>query len=327
MSNNSPGIPHLFLHPTHPIQTSIGSFDARLFIGTLTKSRFFDTLSAHDYRSLSAAIVTFRPSADSGLTLGLSRAVYGSIGSAGGSIGHALDVITKWQPIAAPSDTLTNAAPRRSDQITSLFARWAFPPNGFEVYGELARLDLPRSLRDWVSAPQHTLGYLLGTQVVRPTRLPQSVMRLHAELLNLEQSKVFSDRPPPDFYTGRATVQGYTQRGQVIGAASGPGSSSQWLAGDFIAATWEAGVFVGRTRWENDALYRLPAPRLTQHDVTILSGVRVGVRLRRMSALGELTIARRLNYLFQNEADVLGEEGAAATNIQNVTLNILLTAR
>ncbi len=325
MSNNAQGIPHLFLQPTHPRRTGVGTFDGRFLAGALTKSRFFDTIAASNYRSISAAVVTFRPRADSGLLLGISRAVYRPIASAGGSLAHAADVITQWQPIAPPADTLANGSSRqRTDQITSLFARWEFPSGGFEVYGELARVDLPRGLHDWLVAPYHSQGYIVGTQFVRPISIPQAVVRAQAEFLDVEQSAVFRDRPPVDFYTGRISPQGFTQRGQIIGAATGPGSSTQWLAADVIAPRWQAGVFVGRTRWENDVLYRLPAARLTQHDVTVFSGLRGGFRSRWTDVLGELTVGRRLNYLFQNEAVVLGEEGAVSTNVQNVTLAILL---
>jgi hypothetical protein len=328
MSNNPPGIPHLFLQPTKPIQSGIGWFDGRLIVGTLTKSPFFDTLTSSNYRALSGALLTFRPSSDTGLMVGVSRVVYTPISAAASSLGHVADVFTRWEPIARPTDTLPDGTTRqRTDQLTSLFARWEFPESGFEVYGELARGELPRSLHDWIVAPEHTLGYLLGTQLVRPTHAPGSFVRLQAELLYLEQSIAFADRLPPDFYAGRATRHGYTQRGQLIGAGTGPGSSSQFVAVDYLANDWQAGAFVGRIRWENNAMYRIPEPRATKHDVTIYSGLRGAVRSAMADVFAELTIGRRLNYLFQNEAILLGEESPFAGNVSNVTLAITVTSR
>jgi hypothetical protein len=327
MSNNAAGIPHLFLQPSRALRTSVGSFDGRFIVGTLTESRFFDSLGTNDYRSISGAIITYRPAADTGLTLGVSRVVYSPIPNAGGSIGHTLDFLTKWETIAAAGDTLPNGTSRRrSDQIASLFARWEFPGVGIETYGELARLELPRSLNGWLTAPHHTLGYLLGAQLARPMRSAGTFVRAQLELLNLEQSAAFSGRDPPDFYSSHVAVQGYTQRGQIIGASTGPGSSSQWLAGDYFTPRWQAGAFVGRTRWENDALYRLADARLTRHDVTIFSGLRGGVRSRAVDLVGDLTIGRRVNYLFQNAAIVLGD-AAESTNVQNITFSLTLVAR
>jgi hypothetical protein len=62
-----------------------------------------------------------------------------------------------------------------------------------------------------------------------------------------------------------------------------------------------------------------------QHDVTIFSGVRGGVRLPWTDASGELTVGRRLNYLFQNQ----GFFGIPinAADIQNVTLTVTLSPR
>ena len=328
MSNNAPGIPHLFLQPSKPLRSGIGWFDGRLIVGTLTKSRFFDTLAASNYRSISGALLTFRPSSDTGLMLGVSRVVYTPISSATAALGHVADVVTRWEPIARATDTLPGGSTRqRTDQITSLFARWEFPTSGFEAYGELARAELPRSMRDWLVAPQHTLGYLLGTQLVQPTRVKGSFVRLQAEALYLEQSIAFVDRPPIDFYAGRATTQGYTQRGQLIGAATGPGSSSQWFAADFLAKDWQAGAFFGRIRWENDAMYRIPEPRLLKHDVTVYWGLRGGSRLALADVLAELTLGKRLNYLFQNEAILLGEDSPLKGDVRNVTLAITVTSR
>ena len=326
MSNAAPGIPRLYIGPAAAVRTAAGLVDARLVIGTLTESRFFDTLSANDYRSFNALLVTLRPLGDTNLTLGLSRAVYAPVRSASAVFGHTFDVLTKWEAIAPPAPS--DSDPRQtSDQITSLFARWAFPANGFEVYGEIARMELPRSLREWFSAPQHTQGFIVGAQLVRPLRSHSTYLRIQTEFLDVEQSNVFDNRPPPDFYTGRVAVQGYTQRGQLIGAATGPGSSSQWLAADYFTPLAQIGVFLGRTRTENDALYRLPDPRLTRHDVTIVSGLRGGYRWSVADLEGELTVGRRLNYLFQNDTFSPGEEPLRAIDVQNVTFSLRIVPK
>ena len=325
LSNNAAGVPRLFARTARPLHTRYGDFEGRAMIGALTESPFFDYDQSNDTRSLSGLLVTYRPALDTGLTLGLSRLVMARATSNFGVVQHALDVLLSYETIRRESDTTdTGASLQRTDQLFSLFARWVFPASGFETYAEWSRMELPRSIREYLEVPQSTQGYTLGLQWANP-HATDGFLRLQAEVTNLEQTQVLPNRPPPDYYTGRATVQGFTQRGQVLGAAIGPGSSSQFLAADWMAARWQAGAFVGRTRTENDALYRLPFALNTQHDVTIYSGVRGGLMLPRTDVSWELTVGRRMNYLFQS--DYYLSTPAVAFDVQNVTLSFLVSPR
>jgi len=325
LSNNAMGVPRLFARTSRPIRTRAGDFEGRAFIGALTESPFFDQDKGNDIRSLSGLLVTFRPAIDSGLTIGLSRLVMARASSKFGVIQHALDVVLHYEPIQPVGDTTESGHSRqRTDQLFSLFARWVFPTSGFETYVEWSRMEFPRSIREYLEVPQSTQGYTIGLQYAQPHRR-ESYFRLQGEVTYLEQTQVLPNRPPPDYYTGRAVPQGFTQRGQILGAAIGPGASTQFIGMDWMARSWQAGAFVGRTRTENDALYRLLSPTPVQHDVTIYSGVRGGVRLPWTDVSSELTVGRRLDYLFQNEG-VFGIP-VNADDIQNVTLSVTLSPR
>jgi hypothetical protein len=193
------------------------------------------------------------------------------------------------------------------------------------VYGEWARQELPRSLRDLLLAPQNTQGYTVGVAEALHVRR-SDVLRLELELTNLEQSRTFADRPQPaDYYAGLATAQGYTQRGQTIGAALGPGGSSQRLRVDYYASRWQAGLFAGRARYENDALYREFLPNLLRHDVGVSGGARAGLRLPHLDAIASLSFTDRLNYLFQNgAANVMN---IRTVDMHNVSFTIDLAPR
>ena len=321
MSANAPGIPRLFLQTSAPVHTRVGAVEAKLIAGTLTESLFFDLDPKNDFRSINGILVQLRPAFDSTLTLGLSRVVYAPIVSPYlGPIGHAADVFIRWAYMADPDDTTRY---KNVDQIMSAFARWVFPDAGFEVYGEFARMDLPRSFTELLNALHNTGGYTVGFQWAQPRR-GHDYLRLQSEITYLEQSQVFYDRaPPPDFYTGRVSPQGYTQRGQVIGAAIGPGASSQWIALDYLAQRWQGGVYVGRIRWENDALYRQLAPNFFRHDVTVLSGARGGWRSALSDVSIEVTLARRYNYLFQNGQANPG--GFRTVDVNNLTITLAAT--
>jgi hypothetical protein len=200
-----------------------------------------------------------------------------------------------------PGDTVVVPGP---DQLFSLFGRWAFPGVGFEVYAEWARSELPTSIGDFLTAPNHTQGYTLGLQWAQPVAA-EGTARVQVETTYLEKDATLTDRPVGAWYTSRAVPQGYTNHGQVIGAAIGPGASSQWLAVDYIAPRWQAGVFASRIRWDGEALYTFPPAnwagvnsRYCSHDTSVLFGVRGA--LRAPFGLVELSydVDQRLNVFF-----------------------------
>ena len=332
LSDQAEGFPHLFVRTAAPVRTRFGSLEGKWIAGGLTESLFFDTLSANDVRSLSGFAATFRPAAQPDLTVGLSRVVYGAVEGAGGVPGRALDAFLWWgEPSWTPPDSAAPdsaayvpAEPGASgrEQVLSLFGRWVFPREGLEVYAEWARLDLPSSPVDLLNQPNHTQGYTLGLQWARPVR-EEGVLRFQSELTYLEESATFNNRPTPVYYVSRSVRQGYTQRGQGIGAAVGPGGSGQWIAGDYLAPGWSLGAFGGRIRWNNDVYYLEPGRAYIAHDVSVFGGLRGGGRVWSVYASAELSAERRYNYLFQNpETEPYGDR---AIDLWNQTLRITLT--
>ena len=76
MSNQAAGVPRAFLRTKKPIQTGVGKFEGLWILGRLQESDFFDLDSSNDRRMLSGIALTFQPSFDPGLTLGLARTVF-----------------------------------------------------------------------------------------------------------------------------------------------------------------------------------------------------------------------------------------------------------
>ena len=323
VSNAAEGVPHAFVRTARPLRTRLGDVEARWILGGLTRSLYFETPpGTAEGRALNGAVATLRLAAEPGLTIGVARLVLTPARAGSDLFGHALDVVLRNQDLGT-GDTLRTVL--RSDQLTSVFARWVLPgaAGGGEVYGEFARLELPRSFRDFVLAPLNTGAYTLG--VARAWRGPAAgALRGSLEVTNLEQSRTFTDRPPPpDYYTGRAAPAGFTNRGQPLGAAIGPGSQSQWAALDYYAPRWQLGLFAQRTRNQNDALYRVFVANLFRHDVSLSGGLRGGVRRRGVDARATLTATRRLNYLFQN--GTFNYLGVGSVDLRNVALGVSLS--
>ena len=331
MTNNAAGVPHAFVRTARPVRTGIGEFEARLIVGRLSESGFFDLDESNDDRSLSAAVVTYAPRWQPTLAVGVARAVYAPASGSGAVLGHALDVFGAFdRPGARPE--VDSAFTGGRDQLTSVFARWVLPSVGWEFYGEVGRAERPASIRDFLTDPGHTRAYVVGTQHARPVA-GGATLRVQLELAQTEQSTSYRYRPTPSWYTSRATPQGYTQRGQVIGATIGPGSSHQWIAADWVAPTWSAGAFFGRWRFNADAMYAtIDFPTGTgwcEFDTTLYPGVRGSYRDARIGFVQvEAMFGTRMNAFHQNNSGCPAPEtGRNLRDVRNRTIRVTFAPR
>lgn len=317
-SNNAPGFPHLFLRTSRPLRTPAGPLEAKWLVGALASSGYLNGVDDEGGRSLSALGVTLQPPLLPGLTLGMARGVYSPVDGWAEAAVRFGDVLGHW---AAGRDSTGRAA----EQMLALSARWVSPGDGAEVWVEWARRELPESLRDLMLQPEHGQGYTLGGQLARPWG--GGVLRVQAEHTYLEVSPSFRSRPTGSWYASARVPQGYTERGQVIGAAVGPGGSGQWLAAELVGRRAEGGIFAGRVRWANDAYYDKPGGhnRYRAHDVTVLAGARAGIDLGGARLGAEWTAGKRWNFLFQNFSRDWDDRDNAV-NVMNHTLRIGLSA-
>jgi len=317
MSDNAPGIPSAFVRTNRPLHTAIGDVEAKLIAGGLTESLYFDRDSSNDHRSISGVVATFAPRVEPTLSFGIARAVYSPAPTSQDIATHALDALVRGGT-KRPDSTRTGT--QAFDQLFSLFARWVFPQDGFEVYGEWARMLPPSSLRQFLVNPQYTQGYTVGMQFAGDVQR-DVLLRLQAEVTFLDQTPPSRAGDTLTFYTSRAVPQGYTQRGQLIGAAIGPGGSSQFLALDYMPRWWDVGMFAQRIRWDEDVYYTQPTGfAYFSHDVTALAGVRGTVRVFGSELHAEYSVAARVNFLFQNLRGGFGPE--RSNDFRNVSLRL-----
>ncbi len=323
LSNNAPGFPHAFIRTSRPWKNPLGDIEARILVGGLTESRYFDTTATNNVRSISGLAFSLRPAFDRNLVLGATRAVYGT--SRGWDVVHhaAFDVLQKTgrpnnRPLADSS-----LYPGGRDQIFSLFGRWVFPADGFEAYGELSRLEFPISLKDALVASNHTQGYTLGIQYVRQAIRNQGQFRFQGEVTTVEQSATFRDRPQGIYYTSRRVIQGYTQMGQPLGAAIGPGASGQWLGFDYIEPAWSFGINAGRIRWNEDfhSTYGFPLYLgYCSHDVSLFPGARGSASSRFGYISADVAFGNRINAFFQEQSGC--PKGNSVLDIRNRTITL-----
>jgi capsule assembly protein Wzi len=325
LSNNAPGFPHAFIRTEHPWKNRFAAVEARLLVGGLTESHYFDTVSTNNVRSISAVAVTIRPNAQKNLTLGAERSVYGAVKGWNQVPGRFLQAFAN---VGRPNNrALSDSAlyPGGRDQIFALTARWVFPDDGFEAYTEWARLELPYSFRDLLVAPNNSQGYTLGLQWARQAFRREGKVRLQTEVTSVEQSATWRDRPQGSFYTSRVVIQGYTQMGQALAAGIGPGASGQWLAADYIEPAWSIGLTAGRIRWNEDihSTYGFPIYQgYCVHDVSVFPGARASASSRFGYISGDISFGNRLDAFFQEQSGC--PKGNSVLDIRNRTISVTL---
>jgi hypothetical protein len=334
LSGQAPGVPHVFLRSSRPVWMGLGTLEGRWMLGRLEESEYFDFDPANDFRSLAALAVTFSPAFDPGLTLGVARAVYGPLQGEVPDAERALDVFRSvgrphqrpWPETGDPwgrEEPLPVPEPA-PDQIFALFARWVIPAAGAEAYGEWVRFEEPGGTRDFLQFPQHSQGYTVGMQWVGGG-MGQAALRAQGELTNLEPSSTWRHRNVAGSYTSRVVPHGYTHRGEVLGAAIGPASSSQWVALDLLAPGWRLGTFGGRIRRNTAAHYRDLTPLPRRDDVSLYWGLRGGVDLWGWGVWGEASHGVRLNYLFQGYPPDPVTGKADGVDVTNVTVSLAVS--
>ena len=301
MSNNAPGFPHLDLGTSRPVWIGIGRAELRIIWGRLQESAYFDTISTNNGRLFSGAVLGFAPKWIPGLTLGLTRVFYQTWDSLG--VADFTDIFQTFLKAGLASAGNPEGEDKR-DQIVSLVARWTLPAAGFQAYVEWARNDHSRDLRDLLTEPEHSRAYTVGFQQL--LRGAVARWRLRGEFTTLGRDASVLTRATPPFYVHPLVRQGYTNNGQLIGAAIGPGSQSEILQLDRFGPSGRVGGFVQRVRFDDDAYYTSFAPTLGHE--ALFTELSAGLRATRfvgpLDVSGSLTLSRELNRYYQVGNDV-----------------------
>jgi hypothetical protein len=323
MSNNAAGFPHAFVRTSDEgLKTRVGRFDAQWMIGRLNESDFFNTVPYDNVRSLSGFVMEYTPKPNGGLHLGVARTVFEPTNAGNIPFKRIFSVFrSAGNYNTSATDIAKGAGP---DQITSLFARWIVPEAHLESYVEWARFEQPKSLRDFLEYPEHSQGYTLGIQWAHPLAVGRT-FRLATEVTYLEPDPSIRLRPVATTYASQSVPQGYTNEGQALGAAIGPGSSSQTISADVFGAAWRLGTFASRIRWDNAVLWTSVVPEVKNEDVSLLAGLRGSATWKRNRITLEYTDAVRLDYLFQDHISDPAKGLHSGVDIRNRTLSITLS--
>ncbi|HVZ50152.1 MAG TPA: capsule assembly Wzi family protein [Gemmatimonadaceae bacterium] len=253
MSNNAAGFPHATLETSHPLDIGIGRLEALWMFGRLQGTQWFDSTVADNGRYITGAALAYTPTVKAlrGLSVGVGRVFYAEVPPEGLGAGEYLLIFqTPLKAAFATGDNHTGDDTR--DQMISLFGRWVFPESGFEVYGEWARNDNAWGFREYFLTAGNTAAFTLGLQKATPLS-GGDVLVLSAEATRLDNPNDSRAWPNPPYYEHGFVPRGYTNKGQIIGAAVGTGGTAQFVGAELYAPWGGASLYARRQLFDLDA--------------------------------------------------------------------------
>lgn len=251
-SNNAPSYPKIDVGIRRTtlrlFGRELGDVEGRLWIGRLSESDFFDNDSKNNYTFLSGLSLAYEPSFLKGFTLLANRTFL---------------CPWKFQSLLSVLDlplirTNTDGGRDEWDQRASIGFDYLLPVAGFEVYAEMGINDYSPSIDGYVRYPFHSMVYTAGLR--KSIRLSIASQPLRGEILfeisNLEVSQDFQFQWPSTFYAHHQITQGYTNKGQWLGAGNGTGGNSQYLGFKVYHPKGNVNAFIHRSNPDNDHIYR-----------------------------------------------------------------------
>lgn len=247
-SNNAPAYPKFDIglrrqRITIPrLNWYLGDIEARLWVGRLTESDYFDNDDSNNYTMYHGLALAYTPSILPGLTLFFNW----------------IDLLPwDWKHLKyiLPFDTSNEV---EDDMKASFGISWVFTRIGLEIFGELGVDDyIPdRRIRGYIRYPFHTMWYTVGLKNVIPIVPRRNIMgELLFEWNSMEMSQDFQFQWPYSPYFHHQVVQGYTNRGQWIGAGSGWGGNSQYLGFKLYYPKGSSLLFFHRNNPDNNFIY------------------------------------------------------------------------
>jgi hypothetical protein len=298
LSNNAPGFRHWHLGSRYPLSLplNIGNIEFNYIAGKPIGTEYFQKSTADSTRFTMGLNVNFSPSFLPNLHIGLIRFYHTYVIDRP----RASDYLLMFEPFQKKK-VFENRNPNEEidNQIASVYVRWLFPKSNAEIYAEYAKEDHHYDLRDFLMEPNHIRAYTIGIRKLY-TNLYFDLIDISVELNQLEASPVTQVRSQGFFYTHSRIKHGHTNEGQILGAAIGPGSNSQYLGVDFYKWDGMAGFFIQREDVNNNFHYSwLTARNLNdpkRHRVNLNTGLKLAYRWNTWQARTHLTWTRAYNY-------------------------------
>ncbi|WP_297095239.1 capsule assembly Wzi family protein [uncultured Draconibacterium sp.] len=253
MTNTAPGFRHFTLNTISPIRTPVGSFEGQIVTGTLKASGYpppntdvkdhngmhFYSPKRQDNRYFNGMILSYNPKWIDGLHLGLIRSFQMYKKDMDNSFDAYLPVFSsfrekKLQEQAEDTEEGELSNHQKRESYYSFFMRYVWPEAHVEIYAEYGFADNHWDRRDFIVEMEHSSAYNLGfRKLLELPSAKNEVIQVGMEITRLAKNPESVLRGAQDtyqqgsktWYTGVGIRQGYTHKGQLLGAGIGPGSN------------------------------------------------------------------------------------------------------
>lgn len=265
MTNNAPGFLHADIKTAKPIKTIFGTFEMQAVFGKLDSSGVepVENIRQQRYwpgayvpkenirRQMLGFVVSWQPRWIKNFYLGYAGAYYGYVTY---EQKNGDPLVQYPYSYTIPTD--------KGAKLGSIFFRYAMPKDRAEIYGEFGRAD--RLPTPWnLTEDTIPLGYVFGLRKWMKLRgqnhievsMEVSHLQLPDPRLIFNTTNPFSKPKTNSWYTHPQIRQGYTNQGQLLGAAVGPGGNSQFFGISWVNGHNRIGVHGERWVHNNDMNY------------------------------------------------------------------------
>ena len=317
MSNNARGFKHITFNTNKPINTKIGNFEWQIISGRLESSGFtpsnidyeyagtklyipkINQLSENDdWRYIQGFNFIYSPKWIPGLSLGFIRWVQMYSALVRGKY-FWMDGNPTWFPafknLFRKNDVYENYE-AQTNQGAGLFFRWLWEDSKSEIYGELHYNDSKQNIRDLILDTDHSRALTLGLQKI--FKIQNNDFLFSWEWTQMEQTASRLLRNANSWYMHFWTFDGYTNEGEVLGSAIGPGSNSQYFSLNRIRKKEKIGLAFEIIEHDNDFYYEAFAsaqdPRRYWKDFNI--HLNYSKKFKKIWISSNFVFSRNLNY-------------------------------
>ena len=232
----------------------IADIEGRVWVGKLTASDFYTKSPNSSDRLIEMLSVSIAPRFIPGFSFGLNRLFM---------FKWDLDNLRYMKRLFTLSKDNSTGTGNDEDQKVAVFIDWKFPKIGFEVYGEFGRDDFS-SNED--TNPFHTAIYSVGVKQYIPIKLTKlfpkwkKAIDLSSELIfewnDFEMSQDFQLQwEYLGYYAHGSITQGYTNKGQLLGAGYGSFGNSQFIGWRIYYPKGSTLLFFHRYCPNNNSVY------------------------------------------------------------------------
>ncbi len=228
----------------------LGDIEARLWLGKLSESDYFDSNSSNDHNQISGMTLSFTPSFLPGLTLGINKIC-----------------LSKWDDnkflqYLNPMYGMKGAGDGNEveDQKISIILDWLVPKGGIDVYAEFGlddHVNYNDNIDSYITHYWHSFTYTFGLKKSISISQKHNVFGvIHFEWNNTEMSQDFYANWHYNFGFHHQITQGYTNKGQWLGSGIGYGGQSQYLDFSIYYPNGQTKIFINRYNPDNNFLFK-----------------------------------------------------------------------